>query len=396
MLLVFHFFFLRSFRLAAAFEALPLFLQGRSPRILQYAGIDSLWCRPYQSIEVSGDQSSFTNALLLVTYDGAHFTGWSSANDDRKVTETRVMIPSTKSGRKKRKRGPLPAGSGFVRSVQGELVYCLSKLYGNVDPSRIVVEGCSRTDKGVSCVHQVVQIYCLKSEMGTTGDESISGEKTPHPRNATDATAFESLPMTLSKLAFSLNRMLANDVRVRAIAVPPSLYPVFHPSMSALRKTYVYTFSTGVRPDPTQRRRVWHVPNFQFSGHVNEICSILEGRHSYVAFRGAPRSASDKMKYQAQNTMSHIHSVKIEKVSTWFETDTFTIEVTGDRFLYKQVRFMVGAIVACGQGVLSKDQTQEMLLTGKREVSFECAPARGLVLNMVQYNDPIDWLPANE
>jgi tRNA pseudouridine(38-40) synthase len=193
--------------------------------------------------------------------------------------------------------------------VQGVLQANLAKVYGKVPMERVVVEGCSRTDKGVHARFMVAQIYCLSEEATVAqkddgdgvflDDEassssslslSIPGKRKPHPRNCTDATCFVPVPKQqtttppsnnrLSDLGFTLNRMLPPDIRVMRIAPTPTittvpladnqhheddaaaacLVPVpavipFHPTLSCTNKTYQYQFSVGGHvQDPTQRR----------------------------------------------------------------------------------------------------------------------------------------------
>ena len=72
---------------------------------------------------------------------------------------------------------------------------------------------------------------------------------------------------------------------------------------------------------------------------------------------------------------------------------TFTVVITGDRFLYKMVRNIVGTIVAVGCGHLELEDVTIALETGKwdRENRRICAPARGLTLTEVNYPPDIQF-----
>ena len=201
------------------------------------------------------DQSSLTTAILRISYDGTRFTGWSSSNDQNQDFGNQTnCLPTTANPAKeqqlpttRRRRNRLIRNAnqglpkGFVRSVEGVLRAKLAKIYGNVNPQSIVVEGCSRTDRGVHATGMVAQIYCFKrnileairnntlnatstnSTTTSTGaveedddiqDEfwrafSIPGRRLPHPTSPTDESCFERLPMNgnLGRLAFAMNRM---------------------------------------------------------------------------------------------------------------------------------------------------------------------------------------------
>jgi len=60
------------------------------------------------------------------------------------------------------------------------------------------------------------------------------------------------------------------------------------------------------------------------------------------------------------------------------------VTVEGDRFLYKMVRRIVGALVACGSGRLTQKDIRAAL-AGRPFRPFQTAPARGLLLDSVEY-----------
>jgi tRNA pseudouridine38-40 synthase len=355
-----------------------------------------------------GNPAALTTAVLRISYDGGRFTGWSAANDSKEeeagnVTSTTDAFPPlmVHTGRKRQRKARKAGGGGFVRSVQGVVQTNLAKLYGNVDPERIVVEGCSRTDKGVHARSMIAQIYCLSQAKDYSEMEpSIPGKRLPHPLHASDDTYFEPLPMTLSKLSYCLNRMLPADIRVLEIAPTPTVLSAgglpFHPTLSSTCKTYCYTFSVGPFHDPTQYRQVWHTGKSLCLDPIQEACTVLQGRHDFASFQGAARGSDDKRKRNDQNSVCELNDISFTHVSSWLQTDTYTVTLTGDRFLYKMVRFLVGALVAVGKNQLTVQDIRDALETGNRgDMTWECAPSHGLVLQDVNYNDIIDWEVAN-
>ena len=381
-----------------------------------------------------------TTALLRISYDGTRFTGWSAANDGN---EPHYYRESTKSQRRRRRRNgggmndPLP--KGFVRSVEGVLRENLAKIYGAVDPRRIVVEGCSRTDKGVHAVGMMAQIYCLKPgvleqldspDEHNTIESSIPGKRIPHPKTPSDDTYFEPLPMNgnLSRLAFALNRMRPSDVQVTGIAPVPRLpseassSPLpFHPTLSSRFKRYEYRISTGAFQDPMTKGESWYVGKSLDMAKMEQGCRILTGKHNFVAFRGVPRGPDDRQKYKEDlenNNEAHICTIiGIEFLSmadpspVYFPgvnppVQRYRIVIQGDRFLYKMMRFLVGALVAVGTGKLDIKDLEHALEKGTWELhdslplrrkEFQVAPAHGLILVHVDY-DPfeVDWWPLRD
>ena len=377
-----------------------------------------------------------TNAILRISYDGSRFTGWSAANgkNDQSLQQPRRRKPFHEA--------KLPAG--FVRSVEGILKENLAKLYGDVDPNtRIVVEGCSRTDKGVHATCMIAQVYCLKEGFSIkptnenenhNGDDNtkhavISGKRTPHPKSPTDDSCFETLPMNanLSRLAFSFNRMRPSDVQITGIAPAPAMKgsEIFHASLSSKCKTYEYRMSTGYLADPNLRKSTWHVGSSNLDlEKIQEACELLRGTHDFSAFQGAARGSEDKRKRMERKknpsglicTLYDLridvqHPVHIHQDYYFPGVDppvqNYNVVVEGDRFLYKMVRFLVGSLVAVGCGKLDIIDIERAIETGNWEIpgdaggkrrQFECAPAHGLTLTHIDYGDDIsfDWQPLRE
>jgi tRNA pseudouridine38-40 synthase len=374
-----------------------------------------------------------TTAILRISYDGGRFTGWSAANDGNDK-----QYRQSASQQRRRRRGgntvdtPLP--KGFVRSVQGVIRDNLAKIYGDVDPRRVVVEGCSRTDKGVHAMGLIAQIYCLKqsvleqldssSESGVI-ESSIPGKRLPHPKSPSDDTYFEPLPMNgnLSRLAFALNRMRPSDVQVTGIAPVPfpsdSTGPLpFHPTLSSRSKRYEYRISTGAFQDPTSKGQSWYVGDSLDISKMEQGCKILVGTHNFVAFRGVPRGPDERQKYKGdlerngEANVCTLLRVELERLAdpspVYFPgvdppIQTYRLVVQGDRFLYKMMRFLVGALVAVGTSKLETEDLEHALHAGNWELpglpehrrkEFQVAPAHGLILAHVDY-DPfeLDWRP---
>ena len=382
------------------------------------------------SAKYDDDGPTLTTALLRISYDGCHFTGWSSANDDKSSSDENEkprkdsFIIAPTSGRRRRKGLTVNTTRLGVRSVEGVLQRSLAKLYGDIDVDRVVVMGCSRTDKGVHALGMVAQIYAYASSPKETDLEtsnvesltpvtlpqpSIPGKRLPHPWHSFDPNpCFVPLPKPLPDLTLALNRMLYPEIQIMAYSAVPIASPdtpPFHPSLSARTKTYRYTLSVGPMHDPTQLRTVWHVHPSNAANatswnmeNVLQAAQLLQGHHNFSAFQGGPRGSCEKRRRVNQNTMCTMESIEVNrrKYDMWSHSKTFEIFITGDRFLYKMVRFIVGALVAVGTGKCSIAEIEQFLETGDRQgVTFECAPPHGLVLYSVQYDTPsLEWYVA--
>jgi tRNA pseudouridine38-40 synthase len=205
--------------------------------------------------------------------------------------------------------------------------------------------------------------------------------------------------------------------------------------LTNLRKTYRYRFSTGPFQDPTERRTAWHVTTASSAastsaegrtrkrgggrldwGAMREACRVLEGTHDYRAFQGAPRGSEtrhpnatctlESIRLEIRTKEVGASSSNIDKDAT-VNADTtadhgsrcysYTLHVTGDRFLYKMVRMVAGCVVDVGRCRIKLDELDRALRSGSREEisrTWQCAPAYGLALVDVRYDTPLDleWL----
>jgi len=396
-----------------------------------------------------------TNVVLKISYDGTRFHGWSCANDGAKIKDSSTSktkhLPLRGRGRSRRNRN-FSGPPGRVRSVQGVIRVLFAKLYGDIDPLRVQVEGCSRTDGGVHASGMIAMVYCLKESLENVTEverSTIPGKKIPHPIGPTDES-FTPLPFQadLKQIMWVMNKMLPPDVRILNAAPTPmkilnddsflhddgtSKRP-FHPSLDSIAKTYRYTFSLGELHDPTRCRNIWHIiQNKSFDlEKTQKYAKSFCGTHDFKAFQGSHRGdAKDKV----QDTVCTIHNLTIveEGVEDSWCADgfsplklsssqdlrqenyattgiptlcrTFCVTVIGDRFLYKMVRFLVGTLVAYGMegGVLKNNETPPLLgLSGDVDNDHgdierlrltaqprPCAPPHGLVLDKVHYSN--EW-----
>lgn len=342
----------------------------------------------FESVEIVNSDVSLleqqpyrTSILLKIGYDGLYFKGWSAANRSQ-------------------------------RSVEGELKKRLAKIFGNLSPDCVIVEGCSRTDKGVHARGMVALAYALtpaamKAAMTQTyiNQPSIPGKLRPHPWNSTDSTdCFVPIQVPNSKIGFALNRMSGDDLRIFAVASsPPAFANVpFHPTIHARWKTYHYTVSTGLMADPIRRKRVWHVGQVNddecFLQLMKDAASVLQGLYDFTAFSCSPKGPDDRKKRRNNenyNGVCQVGSINVTSCNyQWRDTREYTISIKGDRFLYKMVRMLVGAIVAVGMNDVKEFELTAALQSIERP-PFACAPAHGLVLDHVDFDTLIEWEPVN-
>lgn len=176
---------------------------------------------------------------------------------------------------------------------------------------------------------------------------------------------------TLSPLLNNLNAHLPQDIRIISIEKAP---PAFHACFSAKKKTYTYRFQETLI-SPFKRHLITHINKPLCLASLKQGIPYFIGHHNFSAFANASNKGSAK-----NQPFKTIYSIELAK-----EEDHYTLKFSGDGFLYKMVRNMVGALFAVGQQQLSPDAIAALIESKDRKQAPPPAPARGLCLEKVFY-----------
>ena len=85
----------------------------------------------------------------------------------------------------------------------------------------------------------------------------------------------------------------------------------------------------------------------------------------------------------------------IESINARIDGELIKIDVIGNSFLWNMVRKIVTALFMIGKGVRDNDWLLQMLNPDIYEEGIEPAPAYGLTLLKVNYDEQIDWIEDN-
>jgi tRNA pseudouridine38-40 synthase len=183
-------------------------------------------------------------------------------------------------------------------------------------------------------------------------------------------------------LAGALGGHLPPDVSVIAAAAVPDR---FHAQHDAVAKTY--GFSVIVRAArPTLDARAWWVRRMDFPEKLDELAAAIIGRRDLSGFAGLRHDGTDE-----DDPVRTVHAAAWthEPIAHGLRL-TFTI--TGDGFLYKQIRGLVGAMVFVAQGRRTVADFHAAIHAGRDAVRVgNIAPPTGLVLARVTYDPEPEW-----
>ena len=179
-------------------------------------------------------------------------------------------------------------------------------------------------------------------------------------------------PIPPKNLVRAMNSRLPEDVRVLKAAYAAE---AFDARLSAKGKEYRYQlYQADILPP--------HLAPYWTFCHWPLDLSAMQaaarhfvGEHDFLSFAANPNR-------ELETTVRRVFSFEVKRTGP-----RYTFIVRGDGFLYKQVRSMVGFLIAVGKGHEKPDAVRELLLTHPpRTARVETAPARGLSLWKVFYS----------
>ena len=207
----------------------------------------------------------------------------------------------------------------------------------------VKIAGAGRTDTGVHASGQVISF------------------------STTRAFPFE-------RLAIALNSTLPEDISVRDVAI---VEPRFSARFSALERTYVYMIHNEQQRSALLAHRAYHVYHALDLDAMREAAQHLLGEHDFRSFCG--------MLPEHGPTIRTVKTLELEPHGPYLR-----IQISADGFLHRMVRTIVGTLVECGIGRRDPAAIPAILTARARAAAGLTAPAHGLYLAGVKYNDGYD------
>ena len=218
-----------------------------------------------------------------------------------------------------------------MRTVQGELERALATVCD--EPVRIA--GAGRTDAGVHALGQVMSF-----------------------RTASELDG--------AKMGRGVNALLPLDIAVSALE---PCGDEFHARFSATGRAYEYRLRVGSDRDPLERWAYHHPAALRLDA-MREASAALIGRKDFAAFASGEGG------------------VRTVRRAEWSrDGDLFRFEIEADAFLRGMVRAIVGTLLWVGRGKIGVERFGEIVRSLDRAVAGPSAPARGLCLTRVTYDE---------
>lgn len=181
--------------------------------------------------------------------------------------------------------------------------------------------------------------------------------------------------MPADKFAYALNTFLPADIRVKAsFEMPSEGENEFHSRFSVKKKHYRYAVLNSRHNSVFTRNTALHIHVPLDLEKLNSAAALFLGTHDFNAFRASGSSAS--------TTVKTVYESRWTKCGEYFFYD-----IAGSGFLYNMVRIIVGTMLRIGMGYDSEEIIKKALSEPKRENAGDTAPAHGLTLWRVEYDE---------
>lgn len=182
------------------------------------------------------------------------------------------------------------------------------------------------------------------------------------------------LPQDPSEFKARLNHILGKDYYIYIHDLKP-VNTKFHARYSALKRQYIYSICT--RYSVLNHHVTWYYkPNFDYQV-LQEISQCLVGDHDFKSFS----------KQTSKNPNTHCLVDKAE----WIQTaeHEFKFVIRANRFLHNMVRMLTGTLLKYASGHFDREDFNLLLSNQPTAAIPHKAPAKGLVLESVLYDQPV-------
>lgn len=223
------------------------------------------------------------------------------------------------------------------RTVQGEIEKAIKKLHKGED---IRIQPSGRTDAGVHAHGQVIH--------------------------------FDSpLAIPSERWMMALNTLFPDDIVVTEVEIVDEN---FHARYDVVKKEYRYFLLNQKNRNVFRKDHTYYYPYPINLDQILEGAAYLLGTHDFTSFCSTKSDKENKIR-------------TIEEIEIWKDGNEIIFRFVGNGFLYNMVRIIVGTLLKVGQGKLAPDDIKLILEKRDRQAAGKTAPAHGLHLWRVWYEE---------
>lgn len=169
----------------------------------------------------------------------------------------------------------------------------------------------------------------------------------------------------------AMNAMLPDDI---AVLSAEYVSEDFHARFGTSGKQYRYVMDLGEIHNPLKRNYAYHYPYPIDVERIKEAIPYLVGTHDFTSFSAVRTDVKDKVR-------------TIYRIECVLEGNELTFIYEGNGFLYNMVRILTGTLIEVGIWKREPKELQTIIESKDRAVAGKTAPAQGLYLWEVYYDE---------
>lgn len=219
----------------------------------------------------------------------------------------------------------------------------------NITGEKVALVGSGRTDSGVHALAQVCHF--------DTFNQKIDGKV----------------------FAIALNRLLPSDIRIME---SKEVDGTFHSRYTAMGRTYRYYIKQEGEMTPFDAKQVAKVRKFPDIKVLNEYAAHIQGTHDFTTFT----SQRDRSTSRWRDVYESYWAYEVDR----FGSKVLTYTISGNAFLYKMIRSLVGSMLEFAEKGVTSGQFKEILESNDRKRSGRTASPWGLYFYAISY-DPEEF-----
>lgn len=178
--------------------------------------------------------------------------------------------------------------------------------------------------------------------------------------------------LNINELKNSLNDILPKEIAILTIKEMP---PSFHPTLDCIKKEYHYYICNSDYQLPWFRSFSWHFYKPLDLSLMQQAAAALIGMRDFSAFCNMKKG--EAYEHKVRNLLE----ITIESLPE----GRLLFKISGNNFLYKMVRNIVGTLVYIGCGKILLESLSQLIEAKDRRQIGMTAPAHGLFLHKIYY-----------
>ncbi len=237
---------------------------------------------------------------------------------------------------------------GWQRQTNADSVQqCLEQAISKVADTQTFVQAAGRTDTGVHATEQVVHFDCENDR-------------------------------ELKAWVMGVNSYLPNSI---SVLWAKHVEDEFHARFSARSRRYRYLiYNHDTRPALYDGLLTWEYVALELE-KMQQSAKHLIGTHDFTSYR--------TVACQAKSPVRTVHDIVIRQ-----HREYILMDIHADGFLHHMVRNIAGVLITIGKNEQNENWSLEVLEKRDRTLGGITAPAAGLYLVKVHYDEKFDLNPA--